>query len=128
MDPIQGSQAPQGESSQKPSGSAQKKSKPVSKPASTSANKSANNNDANNFMSSLTEAEYTYKRPKFGDIVQGVVVRAAPHEVLVDIGTKSEAIIAPKEVEELAREGKRPQLGEEVLAYVIKSEDQDGLT
>src|SRR5689334_16503310 len=97
MDPIQGSQAPQGDSSQKPSGTA-KRTKPV-KPAQETAAKVANN-DAPNFMSSLTETDYTYKRPKFGDIVQGVVVRAAPHEVLMDIGTKSEAIIAPKEVEE----------------------------
>src|SRR6186997_281474 len=126
MDPIQGSQAPQGESSQKSTGS-EKQSKPA-KAAQKGAAKAANNNDAANFMASLSEAEYTYKRPKFGDIVQGVVVRAAPHEVLVDIGTKSEAIIAPKEVEELAREGKRPALGDQVLAYVIKSEDQDGLT
>lgn len=122
MDPIQGSQVPQGESSQKPGGSAKDK---MPKRA---AQKTANHSEGANFMASLSEAEYTYKRPKFGDIVQGVVVRAAPHEVLVDIGTKSEAIIAPKEVEELAREGKRPQLGDEILAYVIKSEDQEGLT
>ncbi len=121
MDPIQGSQTPQGESSQNNSGSG-KETKPR-KTAPKSANK-----DTNNFMASLSEEDYTYKRPKFGDIVQGVVVRAAPHEVLVDIGTKSEAIIAPKEVEELAREGRRPQLGDEILAYVIKSEDQEGLT
>jgi small subunit ribosomal protein S1 len=79
-------------------------------------------------MASLSAEQYMYKRPKYGDIVSGIVVRAAPHEVLVDIGTKSEAIIAPKEVEELAREGKRPQLGDEILAFVIKSEDQEGLT
>lgn len=122
MDSVQGSQAPQGETS-KNSGT-KKNSAPIK-----SAPKAANNKpEANNFMASLSEADYTYKRPKFGDIVSGVVVRAAPHEVLVDIGTKSEAIIAPKEVEELAREGKRPQLGEEVLAFVIKSEDQEGLT
>lgn len=122
MDPVQGSQSPQGESSQKNSGTARN-----SAPKKT-APKLVNNKDANNFMASLSEQEYTYKRPKFGDIVTGVVVRAAPHEVLVDIGTKSEAIIAPKEVEELAREGKRPALGDEILAFVIRSEDQDGLT
>ncbi len=122
MDPIQGSQAPQGESSQQNSTSA-KESKPKKQAPRTNHSK-----DAENFMASLSEEDYTYKRPKFGDIVQGIVVRAAPHEVLVDIGTKSEAIIAPREVEELAREGKRPQLGDEILAYVIKSEDQDGLT
>lgn len=122
MDPVQGSQSPQGESSHKNSGTAKN-----SAPKKT-APKMVNHKDANNFMASLSEQEYTYKRPKFGDIVTGVVVHAAPHEVLVDIGTKSEAIIAPREVEELAREGKRPALGDEILAFVIRSEDQDGLT
>jgi len=123
MDPVQGSQAPQGgDTSQKNSSTAKPKTPKQSAP------KITNNKDANNFMASLSEQEYTYKRPKFGDIVSGVVVRAAPHEVLVDIGTKSEAIIAPKEVEELAREGKRPTLGDEILAFVVRSEDQEGLT
>ncbi len=121
MDPVQGSQSPQGgDTTKKNSGarnSAPKKTAP----------KAANDKNSN-FMASLSAEEYTYKRPKYGDIVSGVVVRAAPHEVLVDIGTKSEAIIAPREVEELAREGKRPQLGDEILAFVIKSEDQEGLT
>jgi small subunit ribosomal protein S1 len=123
MDPVQGSQSPHG-------GDTPKKNNETAKNA-VSPKKAAprpSNDKNSNFMASLSADEYMYKRPKYGDIVSGVVVRAAPHEVLVDIGTKSEAIIAPKEVEELAREGKRPQLGDEILAFVIKSEDQEGLT
>lgn len=123
MDPIHGSQAPQGgETSQQKS----EATKPVVSPK-KAAPKNVNDKPVN-FMASLSADEYTYKRPKYGDIVSGVVVRAAPHEVLVDIGTKSEAIIASKEVEELAREGKRPQVGDEILAFVLKAEDQEGLT
>ena len=122
MSSVQGSQAPQGgDTSQK---------RETNKPSVSQkkvAPKSANDKNVS-FMASLSEEEFTYKRPKFGDIVSGVVVRAAPQEVLVDIGTKSEAIIAPKEVDELAREGKRPQVGDEILAFVLKSEDQDGMT
>ena len=107
MNQVPGSQSPQGgDTSQKNSGAAKNTAPKKTAP------KSANDKNSNsNFMASLTADEYTYKRPKYGDIVSGVVVRAAPHEVLVDIGTKSEAIIAAKEVEELAREGKRPQVG-----------------
>jgi small subunit ribosomal protein S1 len=124
MDQVPGSQAPQGgETSQEKSDSAKQASS-----SNKSAPKTANAKNNNNFMASLSAEEYTYKRPKYGDIVSGVVVRAAPHEVLVDIGTKSEAIIVPKEVEELIREGKRPQVGDEILAFVIRSEDQEGLT
>lgn len=121
MDPVHGSQSPQGgDTPQNNSGAKEAAPK-------KNAPKSANDKNSN-FMASLSAEEYTYKRPKYGDIVSGVVVRAAPHEVLVDIGTKSEAIIAPREVEELAREGKRPQLGDDILAFVIRSEDQEGLT
>lgn len=124
MDSVHGSQAPQGgDTSQKKDES----TKPVVSPKKT-APKAANDKNANNFMASLSEEEYTYKRPKFGDIVSGVVVRATAHEVLVDIGTKSEAIIAAREVDELAREGKRPRVGDEILAFVLKAEDQEGLT
>ncbi|MBI4672013.1 MAG: S1 RNA-binding domain-containing protein [Chloroflexi bacterium] len=123
MDSVHGSQAPQGGETSQNSSEA---TKPVVSQKKT-APKAANDKNAN-FMASLSAEEYTYKRPKYGDIVSGVVVRAAPHEVLVDIGTKSEAIIASKEVEELAREGKRPQVGDEILAFVLKSEDQEGLT
>ena len=91
MDPIHGSQAPQGgETSQQKS----EATKPVVSPK-KAAPKHVNDKNAN-FMASLSAEEYTYKRPKYGDIVSGVVVRAAPHEVLVYIGTKSEAIIASK--------------------------------
>src|SRR5581483_3558099 len=123
MDSVHGSQAPQGgETSQNKS----ETTKPVvSRKKATP--KPVNDNNTN-FMASLSEEEYTYKRPKFGDIVSGIVVRATPQEILVDIGTKSEAIIASKEVDELAREGKRPQVGDEILAFVLKSEDQEGLT
>jgi small subunit ribosomal protein S1 len=123
MDSVHGSQTPQGgETSQNKS----ETTKPVvSRKKATP--KPVNDNNTN-FMASLSEEEYTYKRPKFGDIVSGIVVRATPQEILVDIGTKSEAIIASKEVDELAREGKRPQVGDEILAFVLKSEDQEGLT
>jgi small subunit ribosomal protein S1 len=123
MDPVQGSQPPPG------GDTPPKKNETAKNAVSPKKNAPRSTNDKNsNFMASLSAEQYMYKRPKYGDIVSGIVVRAAPHEVLVDIGTKSEAIIAPKEVEELAREGKRPQLGDEILAFVIKSEDQEGLT
>lgn len=122
MDSVQGSQAPQGgETSQK-----RDATKPVVSQKKV-APKLANDKNAG-FMATLSEEEFTYKRPKFGDIVSGIVVRATQHEVLVDIGTKSEAVIASKEADELAREGKRLALGDEILAFVLKAEDQDGLT
>lgn len=132
MDSVQGSKPPQGGDAQPKksttNGAARKAATPVKSDARTkSAGRNANDHNTG-FMASLSADEYTYKRPKYGDIVSGVVVRSVANEVLVDIGTKSEAIVALKEVEELSRESKKPQVGDEILAFVLKSEDQEGLT
>jgi small subunit ribosomal protein S1 len=82
-------------------------------------------NNANS-MSALSAEELTYKRVKYGDIVSGTVVRVTPHEILVDIGSKSEAVVASREAEELAREGaKKLEVGDQILAFVLRSEDQE---
>lgn len=82
-----------------------------------------------NPMSALTPEQYGYKQVKYGDIVSGIVVRVAPHEILVDIGTKSEASVATKEVDELSREGREKiQIGEEILAFVLRPEDYENGT
>lgn len=61
-----------------------------------------------------------------GDIVDGVVVRVDPDEVLVDIGAKSEGIISNRE---LAARGEQPvtlAAGDEVKVYIIQPEDEKG--
>ena len=40
-------------------------------------------------MSDYADADYGYKRVKYGDIVAGTVVRVEPREILIDIGAKS---------------------------------------
>lgn len=90
---------------------------------------SPTNDKPANPMASLTPEEYSYKQVKYGDIVSGVVVRVAPHEILVDIGTKSEASVATKEVDELTREGREKiHLGDEILAFVLRPEDYESGT
>lgn len=82
-----------------------------------------------NPMSALTPEQYGYKQVKYGDIVSGIVVRVAPHEILVDIGTKSEASVATKEVDELSREGREKiHIGDEILAFVLRPEDYENGT
>jgi len=84
---------------------------------------------SSNPMSELTADEISYKQVKYGDIVAGTVVRVAPHEILVDIGTKSEAGVATKEVDELGREGlSKIHVGDEILAFVLRPEDYESGT
>lgn len=77
-------------------------------------------------MASLGAEALSYNRVKYGDIVRGVVVMVHPNEVLIDIGTKSEALLAQKETEQLSREGFAGlHDGDEVLVFVLKAEDRE---
>jgi small subunit ribosomal protein S1 len=78
-------------------------------------------------MSDYADADYGYKRVRYGDIVAGTVVRVGPREILIDIGAKSEGVVAQKELESLGAEGlKKIQVGDRVLAFVLRSEDREG--
>src|SRR5512142_331210 len=90
--------------------------------------KAANTPSANgDKMSDYADADYGYKRVKYGDIVAGTVVRVEPREILIDIGAKSEGVVASKELESMSADAlKKIQVGERVLAFVLKSEDREG--
>ena len=45
----------------------------------------------------LNQEEASSKRLAHGDIIDGVVVRVDPDEVLVDVGSKSEGVISSRE-------------------------------
>ncbi|MDP9325780.1 MAG: 30S ribosomal protein S1 [Candidatus Dormibacteraeota bacterium] len=62
-----------------------------------------------------------------GDIVDGVVVRVDPDEVLVDIGSKSEGVISNRELG-MRGDPNAIQLneGDEIKVYVLSPENEDG--
>lgn len=65
--------------------------------------------------------------PKAGEIRTGEVVEHHKNAILVDIGAKSEGIIAGDELDEI-RDHERDDLavGNEILVYVIDPEDEEG--
>jgi small subunit ribosomal protein S1 len=78
-------------------------------------------------MASLLDSEYAYKSPQHGDILQGIIMQMSPNEILVDVGGKSEGVINGRELERLDPEVRDElHVGQEVLAYVVRPEDQDG--
>jgi len=80
-----------------------------------------------NPMASLLDNQYAYKTPKHGDILEGVIMQIAPTEILVDVGSKSEGIISGRELERMDPDLRASlRVGQEVLAYVVRPEDQDG--
>jgi len=62
-----------------------------------------------------------------GQIIKGTITRKSESEILVDVGTKSEGIIAGRELEALDAETfQNLQVGQEVYVYVIAPENRDG--
>lgn len=86
--------------------------------------------DAGREMLDLLEgAPMASRCPRRGDLVEGQVVYVGREGVIVDIGTKSEAIIPPHEIAALEAEAPEPiQVGDTVLARVLDPEDEEGRT
>src|SRR5437879_12725778 len=68
-----------------------------------------------------------FKTPNHGDIVDGIVVRVDPDEVLVDIGAKAEGVISSKE---LGLRGEVDSLGletsDQIKLFVLQREKEEG--
>lgn len=78
-------------------------------------------------MASVNPAALEFKRVKYGDIVRGVVALVHPNEVLIDIGAKTEAALAQRETEQLARKGFSDlPAGGEILVFVLVGDESEG--
>src|SRR5882757_4988421 len=58
-----------------------------------------------------------------GNIVKGTIIEVRPKEVLVDIGYKSEGVVAGNEFEDI----KTVKVGDEVDVLIEKLEDKEGM-
>src|SRR5216684_5148497 len=58
-----------------------------------------------------------------GEIVKGTVIEVRPKEILVDIGYKSEGVIAANEFEDI----KTIKVGDTIDVLIEKLEDKDGM-
>lgn len=73
----------------------------------------------------LDEIDKTLLEPQGGEIRTGIIVDKRPHEILVDIGYKSEGIVSGREIERLSDSLSSLNVGDEVPVYVLR-EDKDG--
>ena len=73
-----------------------------------------------------------YGGPKFsfsvGNMIKGKIIRIEPQRVVVDIGGKSEGIVAEKAFNEAGEFIKTLKVGDEIEARVLVSETKDGYT
>ena len=75
----------------------------------------------------LAGAGAPIKNLKSGDVLEGIVVRVDPDEVLVDIGAKSEGVVSSRELHgRNGEEGPELNVGDTVLVYVLQPESEEG--
>jgi len=78
-------------------------------------------------MAELLEQGYGQVLPKRGDAVEGVIVEINPTEILIDIGSKCEGIVTPRDLDHLDPSVRKSlRVGDKVLAYVVRPEDANG--
>jgi small subunit ribosomal protein S1 len=78
-------------------------------------------------MAQLLEESYEIKSVRRGETMMGTIVSITPHEILVDIGSKSEGIVAGRELESLSPEDLAElHAGDEVPVFVVRPEDEEG--
>jgi small subunit ribosomal protein S1 len=65
--------------------------------------------------------------PERGDIRKGVITAITPNEILIDVQSKADGIIAGRELEQInPRTLKAFKIGEEIMVYVLEPEDING--
>lgn len=83
--------------------------------------------DGTHPMYALLGGALNYRRPRRGEVLNGVVVSVSPAEITVDVGAKSEGIVSGRELEQLdpeVRTNLRP--GDPVVVFVVSPEDREG--
>jgi len=75
----------------------------------------------------LNDPSLEYKALKYGDVMDGVIMRIDRDEILVDIGSKSEGIVPSREFSSLNSEEKDAlAIGESILVFVVQPENLEG--
>jgi small subunit ribosomal protein S1 len=75
----------------------------------------------------LNDPSLDYRTLKYGDVMDGVIMRIDRDEILVDIGSKSEGIVPAKEFSSLTSNEKQAMtVGDTVLVFVVQPENQEG--
>jgi len=74
----------------------------------------------------LTDSSHKIKQLSRGDIVEGEVVDINNGVVIVDVGFKSEGVVAGKELKSDTLDWTTLKKGDAILVYVVKPEDDKG--
>lgn len=87
----------------------------------------SNNPPGGGMSELLNEAVYP-RNLRRGDIVEGQVVRVDKDGLLISVGQKTEGIVPVREMRSLGEEAiGRLRAGEEILAYVLRPDSEEGI-
>jgi len=75
----------------------------------------------------LKKTGYQLHGFKRGEIVEGKIVSLSPKEILIDIGGKTEGVVARKELPYLKNLIKTLKIGDQIIARVLLPESEKGL-
>ncbi|MDQ3248624.1 MAG: S1 RNA-binding domain-containing protein [Chloroflexota bacterium] len=73
----------------------------------------------------LADFDMVLQEPRTGEVRTGIIVDKRPHEMLIDIGFKSEGIVNGRELERVGEEFAGWKVGDSIPVYVMH-EDKDG--
>jgi len=88
--------------------------------------KSAQPSVATNFDEQISTIVRSYKQLKTGDIVEGTVINKEPGVLVVDVGGRSEGLIAGRELKSKVIDVAAIKVGDPILVYVVYPESKDG--
>ncbi len=74
----------------------------------------------------LDNSDHAPRSISAGDIIEGTVADVRPGVILVDVGYKSEGIIAGRELKTESGEENQVKVGDRILVYVVTTEDEEG--
>lgn len=78
------------------------------------------------FASYIDDPKYTPKQLKQGDIIEAIVIQVKKGMLIVDVGAKSEGIIAGRELQTQETDISMIKPGDKLLVYVIHPENDKG--
>ena len=78
-------------------------------------------------MQELLDADLGLKPIKRGDVLAGTIIRISTNEILVDVATKYEGVIAGEELEKVPPDVlSELKVGDAVTTYVVNPQDRNG--
>ncbi len=92
----------------------------------TKTKKVQNNSDYAQLESFLEDKNNDICKLSKGDVVEGTIMDIRPGSMVVDVGYKSEGIVAGKELKSEIIDITKLKVGDKLLVYVVKPEDEEG--